>query len=106
MAALAGCSRDEGDRIRRDAYTSRADCLADWGDRPEDCTLAADTSQAARGVYWGPYAVHPWYSNFGSSTGAGMSSHAIGSSGSSSSSGSVSRGGFGSTGSAHGSTGS
>lgn len=101
MAALAGCSREE-DRIRRDTYASRADCLADWGNQPEDCTAAGDPALASRGMFWGPYYVRPWYSGLGSWTGGHTSSHSIASSGSgSSSSGSVSRGGFGSTGSSH-----
>jgi len=98
VAALAGCSRED-DRIRRDVYASRADCLADWGNQPEDCAPAGDSAQASRGMYWGPYYVRPWYSGLGSWTGGHTSSHSIGSHGSSSSG--VARGGFGS--SSHGS---
>lgn len=102
MASLAGCSREE-DRIQRDVYASKADCLADWANQAEDCALSADASQAAHGMYSGPYYVRPWYSGFGSWTGGHTSAHSIGSmgSGSSSSSSGVARGGFGSSSSAH-----
>ncbi|HTS84969.1 MAG TPA: hypothetical protein VMG61_07680 [Usitatibacter sp.] len=104
VAALAGCSRED-DRVRRDVYASRADCLADWGNQPEDCTPSQDSSQAAHGMFWGPYYVRPWYSGLGSWTGGHTSTHSVGSSGrgGSSSSPGVARGGFGSSSSAHGS---
>jgi uncharacterized protein YgiB involved in biofilm formation len=102
VAAIAGCSREE-DRIQRDVYASKADCLADWGNQPEDCTPAAEASQAARGMFSGPYYVRPWYSGFGSWTGGHTSTHSIGSSHSGSSSSGVARGGFGSSSSSHGS---
>jgi hypothetical protein len=101
VAALAGC--DRSDQARRDVYASREDCLADWGNKPEDCTPSTDPAHVSRGLWIGP--TYPmgtgfWGGGWGSSTHS--SSHSIGSS----SPGGVSRGGFGSTGSAHGSAGS
>ena len=105
VAALSGCSRS--DETRRDIYASREDCLADWGNKPEDCTASTQLGHVARGLWVGP--MYPigtgfWGSGWGGSTRSSI--HSIGSSGFGSSSGGVSRGGFGSTGSAHGSTGS
>ena len=49
LAGLAGC----GDE-RRDVYATREDCLADWGNKPEDCTPATDSRHAGRGFFYGP----------------------------------------------------
>ena len=101
LAGLAGC----GDE-RRDVYASREDCLADWGNKPEDCTPATDPGHASRGYFYGPAVVHrswgsrssspsrSWSSSSSrpSSSGSSRSSTSWGSSGSSS------RGGFGSSG--------
>jgi hypothetical protein len=104
VAALAGCSRS--DEQRSDLYASREDCLADWGNTPDDCKPATDPNHAARGFWMGPmysYSSGFWGSGWGGTTHS--SGHSIGStSSSSSSSGGVSRGGFGSTGSARGSS--
>jgi hypothetical protein len=103
VAALAGC----GGGDKRDVYASKEDCLADWGNKPEECTPATDSKHASRGHYYGPmYAAaggaaagYLAGSSWGRSTGtfsaarASGSSRAIGSTSSSSS-----RGGFGSTG--------
>ena len=101
VAAMAGCSDDEQ---RRDVYASKEDCLADWGNKPEDCTPATDSTHASRGHYYGPmYAAGGFlagrnWSSSGSSR-SFSSSRSIGSSSSSSSgTSSSSRGGFGSTG--------
>jgi len=92
LTGLAGC----GDETRQDVYASRADCLADWGNKPEDCTPATESRHAGRGYFYGPT-----YSHSSSSYRSGRS---IGSTSSSSSSSShSSRGGFGS--SAHSSSG-
>jgi hypothetical protein len=100
VAALAGCS-DE----RRDVYASKEDCLADWGNKAEDCTPATDTKNANRGFYYGPlYAAGGFLagSNWGGSNRSFAGSRSIGStstqSTSSGSTSSSSRGGFGSTG--------
>ena len=100
VAALAGCS-DE----KRDVYASKEDCLADWGNKPEDCTPATDSTHASRGHYYGPlYAAGGFLAgrNWSSSGGRSFSSsRSIGSTQSTRSSGgssSSSRGGFGSTG--------
>ena len=101
LAGLAGCGDDP-----RDVYASREDCLADWGNKPEDCTPATDPGHASRGYFYGPAVVHrswgsrssspsrSWSSSSSrpSSSGSSRSSTSWGSSGSSS------RGGFGSSG--------
>jgi uncharacterized protein YgiB involved in biofilm formation len=100
-SVAAGCNRAPD--MKRDVYASREDCLADWGNKPEDCTPATDRPRHGGGgfFFYGPMyaasAMNAWRS--GSSwTGSGSrpGSHAVGST--SSSSGSVSRGGFGSSG--------
>ena len=95
VAALTGCGEDDA---RRDVYATREDCLADWSNKPEDCTPATDEKHRSRGYFYGPSYVHR------SSTGSSWSSRSssgrsIGSSSSSRSSGSSSssRGGFGSS---------
>jgi len=91
LAALSGCGQDDQ---RRDVYASRDDCLADWGNKPEDCTPATDSRYGGRGYYYGPsYGYHS--SGSGSSWSRSSSSRSIGSS-------STSRGGFG--GSSHSSS--
>ena len=94
-AALAGCSDN-----RRDVYASKEDCLADWGNKPEDCSPATDQKHASRGFFYGPYYSSHGYSgtNWSRSAGTFSSSRASGSSRSIGSSGSSSRGGFGSSG--------
>ena len=95
VAALAGCGDD-----RRNIYASREDCLADWGNNPQDCTPATDSRHASRGFYYGPG--HGYRSgsgtSWGRSTGSFSSSRSSSSSRSGGSSGSSSRGGFGSSG--------
>jgi uncharacterized protein YgiB involved in biofilm formation len=100
-AALTGCGRDE--EVRRDVYKSREDCLADWGNKPEDCTPATEKRHAGSGFFYGPLI-------YGSALRAGSGSawtqnarpgsRSIGSStaGAPSRSGGISRGGFGSSG--------
>jgi len=95
LTALAGCGEDDR---RRDVYASREDCLADWGNKPEDCTPATDQRHASRGYYYGPY--YGYHSSGSGSTWTrSSSSRSIGHSysGGSHSSG-TSRGGFGSSG--------
>ena len=104
LAGLAGCGDDP-----RDVYASREDCLADWGNKPEDCTPATDSRNAGRGYFYGPSYVHRspgsgggWGRSAGSSSPARSSTSTRSSSSSRSSSwgssGSTSRGGFGSSG--------
>jgi hypothetical protein len=92
-AGLAGCA-DE----RRDVYASREDCLADWGNKPEDCTPSTDSKHAGRGFFYGPMYIPGSTSgtNWSRSTGNFSSRSASRSIGSTSSS--SSRGGFGSSG--------
>ena len=85
IAALAACSAEQ----RRDVYKSRADCLADWANKPEDCRPATSATHSSSGFWYGPSYSHGGYgSGWASSTRPG--SRAISSS-------SVSRGGFGSS---------
>jgi uncharacterized protein YgiB involved in biofilm formation len=94
VAALGGCGG--GDDTRRDVYATREDCLADWGNRPQDCTPATEDRHRGRGYFYGPSYTH--HSGIGgSSWGRTASSSTSRSIGSSSSHG-VSRGGFGSSG--------
>jgi hypothetical protein len=95
VAALSGCGQDS----KRDLYASREDCLADWGNKPEDCTPSTESQHRNRGFFYGPVysgsrsASSTWGSSSGSkSSSSSSSSRSLGSSGSSS------RGGFGSSG--------
>ena len=91
VAALAGCGRTQ--EQRRDVYASREDCLADWNNKPADCTPA--TAQRHSGFWYGPtYPIPYGYSSSGFSRG---STRSIGTSSAGSHSSSVSRGGFGSS---------
>ena len=90
VAALAGCGEQ-----KRDVYASREDCLADWGNKPEDCTVATDQRHRSRGYYYGPSYTH--HSSTGGSTWSGSRTSSSGRSIGSSSSG-ASRGGFGASG--------
>jgi hypothetical protein len=100
LAGLAGC----GDEEKRDLYASREDCLADWGNKPEDCTPSTDARHAGRGFYLGPAFAHQsagwgWGRSSGSTTSTrSWSSTRSSSSRSSGAPGSTSRGGFGSSG--------
>jgi len=98
VAAMAGCSDDEQ---RRDVYASKEDCLADWGNKAEDCTPATEDKHRSRGYYYGPSYTHS--SGVGSSgttwTRSSGASRSIGTSSG------TSRGGFGSSSSSHSSGG-
>jgi uncharacterized protein YgiB involved in biofilm formation len=74
MAGLAGCAKEE---LRRDVYSSKEDCLADWGNSPADCEPA---------YYGRPYIYR------GSAASPSRMGKTIGSSSS------TSRGGFGASG--------
>lgn len=92
-AGLSGC---KGDDQRRDIYASREDCLADWGNKPEDCSPASDSDHRRRGYFYGPsYTYHSGGS--GSTWTHGTRSRSLGSTASHGSS-HTSRGGFGSSG--------
>jgi hypothetical protein len=92
VAALGGCGG--GDDARRDVYATREDCLADWGNRPQDCTAATEERHRSRGYYYGPSYTH--HSSTGGSTWSSSRSSSGRSIGSSSSG--TSRGGFGASG--------
>jgi uncharacterized protein YgiB involved in biofilm formation len=86
VAALSGCGEDDK---RRDVYASREDCLADWGNKAQDCTPATDSRHRSSGYFYGPsYGYRS--SGSGSSWTGGSRSLGNVSSG-------VSRGGFGSS---------
>ena len=90
IAALSACSK--GDDQRRDVYKSREDCLADWANKPEDCTPATETRHASGGYWYGPSYRYGGYSGGNAWTSnARPGSRAVSSS-------TVSRGGFGSSG--------
>ena len=98
VAALGGCGQEK----RQDVYATREDCLADWGNKPEDCKPSTDPKHAGRGYFLGPIVAVPGFFGRGmgwsDSSGTSRSTRSIGSSTSSSrSSSSVSRGGFGSS---------
>jgi uncharacterized protein YgiB involved in biofilm formation len=91
VAALSGCS----DERKRDVYRSREDCLADWANKPEDCTPATESRHAGSGFFYGP-----WYASrgfFGNSawTRNATTNRSVSSVGHASS---VMRGGFGASG--------
>jgi uncharacterized protein YgiB involved in biofilm formation len=89
VAALGGCGSDD---TRRDVYASREDCLADWGNRPQDCTPATEDRHRSHGYFYGPSYVHRSGTGGSSWTSRSGSGRSIGSSSSG-----VSRGGFGSS---------
>jgi uncharacterized protein YgiB involved in biofilm formation len=105
LSALAGCGKEQ--EMRRDVYASREDCLADWGNKPQDCTPATEKRHQGGGFFYGPiYALGAMNAMRGSGAAwtdnnrARPGSRAIGSSsaGSPARSGGISRGGFGSSG--------
>jgi hypothetical protein len=92
VAGLAGCG---GGEERRDVYASREDCLADWGNKPEDCTPATQSHHARQGYFYGPSYTHHgggWGSSSSSTVRGTGTGHSIGTHSS------TSRGGFGSSG--------
>ena len=95
-AALGGCG--QGEEVRRDVYKSRAACLADWGNKPEDCTPATEQRHRASGFFYGPIYAASGLRGAGSgwTQNARPGSRSIGTAGAPSRS--VSRGGFGSSG--------
>jgi uncharacterized protein YgiB involved in biofilm formation len=102
LAAMAGCSR--APETKRDVYASKEDCLADWGNKAEDCTPATDRPRHGGGgfLFYGPMyaasAMNAWRGSNWTGSGARPGSKAIGSTAPSRPSGSISRGGFGSSG--------
>jgi len=88
VAALSACTH-EG-QTRRDVYASRADCLADWGNREQDCTPATEQRHHGFGYFYGPsYPYHFWGGGPNWMGGSGQGRNVIGI---------VGRGGFGSSG--------
>lgn len=98
--AVAGCAREPD--MKRDVYASKEDCLADWGNKPQDCEPATDRPRHSNGGF---FFYGPMYSAMSRGglgwTGSGIrpGSRAVESaSAPSRSGGSISRGGFGSSG--------
>ena len=95
-AFAAACDRAE--EQRRDVYATREDCLADWGNKPQDCTPATEARHSSHGFWYGPFYGIPRAYSGSSGWTPRSGARAIGSSTSGSSSrSSVSRGGFGSS---------
>lgn len=92
VAALTGCGEDDQ---RRDVYASQKDCLADWANKPEDCTPATDPKHRSSGFFYGPMY---GYRSSGSGSSWTSRSSSSGSRSIGSRSSSTSRGGFGSSG--------
>jgi len=97
LAALGGCGG-----TRQDVYASRDDCLADWGNKPEDCKPSGNPKHSGLGYFVGPMIAHSMFGRgfggWGGEGAGGTSSRSSFSGGSTSGSRSVSRGGFGSSG--------
>ena len=91
VAALSGCSREP--QTRRDVYASQQDCLADWGNKPEDCKPATEPRHASSGFWYGPA-----YGFRSGGSGSTWTSPASGGRSIGSTSSGVSRGGFGASG--------
>jgi hypothetical protein len=99
LAALGGCGGQ-----KQDVYATREDCLADWGNKPDDCKPSTNPKHSGLGYFVGPLVAHSlWgrgfsgWSGDGASGGSSSSRSSFGSSSSGSRSSSVSRGGFGSS---------
>lgn len=98
VAAISGCGKDDQ---RRDVYASKDDCLADWGNKPEDCTPATEERHRGGGFFYGPfYGGGLMRGGSGSAwNSAARGGRAVGSTSSSPTrAGGSSRGGFGSSG--------
>jgi uncharacterized protein YgiB involved in biofilm formation len=93
VAALAGCG--EADQ-RRDVYKSKEDCLADWANKPQDCTPATEKRHSGLGYWYGPS--YPYRSSSSGSSWTNGASRLSSSRSLGSTSSGVSRGGFGSSG--------
>jgi uncharacterized protein YgiB involved in biofilm formation len=93
VAALAAAC---GDEKRRDVYATKEDCLADWGNKPQDCTPATEQRHASHGFWYGP--MYGGFMRGGGGWSSRSGSRSIGSSSPGSGSrSSISRGGFGSS---------
>ncbi len=107
-SALSACGQQSPDTLRRDMYTSRADCAQDWGAEPAKCEAIQNGTSSGRSGssythYYGPAYPHGGYGsssasthNVGATTDARPGSRAMGTA-------HVSRSGFGSSASSHGS---
>lgn len=92
-AALVACSQDD-ETLRRDVYTNRDDCVADWGDEVK-CEPTPRAASFSHGFWYGPVYRLGQYGSSQDTAGARPGSHAVATS-------HPSRGGFGATGAAHG----
>ena len=105
-AALTACGQDD-ETLRRDLYSSKEDCVQDWGDELK-CENRPATGYAPgfhSGYWYGPayrsgqFGSSPQHEAPGTVSQARPGSHSVGTS-------HVSHGGFGASGAAHGSGGS
>jgi uncharacterized protein YgiB involved in biofilm formation len=105
-AALAACGQED-ETLRRDLYSSKEDCVQDWGDELK-CEKQPPTGYSSgfhSGYWYGPYYRSGQYGSDPQSQPAGTvsrarpGSHSVGTN-------HVSRGGFGASGAAHGAGGS
>ena len=104
-AALAACGQEE--TLRRDLYSSKEDCVQDWGDelKCEKQPGATYTPGGRFGYWYGPsyhsgqYGSSPQSERAGTVSQARPGSRSVGTS-------HVSHGGFGASGAAHGAGGS
>ena len=104
-STLVACGQQSVDTQRRDMYTSRGDCVHDWGADPGKCepVRQGGSSGSSYTHYYGPSYTHGSYGSTsntyasGATTEARPGSRAIGTA-------HVSRGGFGFSASAHGSS--
>ena len=107
-SALSACgqSPSAADTMRRDMYTSKADCMKDWGADPAKCEPAKSSSTrtgTSGSHYWGPAYSHGTYGSGRNSLSDGATSEARPGSRAMGTA-HVSRSGFGSSSSSHGSS--
>ena len=105
-SALTACSQSPqgADTMRRDMYTSQADCAKDWGADPAKCEpRRTGTGSSASSHYYGPPYAHGGYGSTRSLQGAGTTSEARPGSRATGTA-HVARSGFGSSSSSHSSS--
>jgi hypothetical protein len=108
-SALTACGQSSppgADTLRRDVYTSQADCMKDWGADPAKCEPRKSGSGTSSYThYYGPGYHHGSYGSSNAAHGAGSTTEARPGSRATGTA-HVSRSGFGSSASSHGSSGS
>ena len=106
-SALTACGQQapqSAGTMRRDTYTSQADCAKDWGADPTKCEpRRTGSGSSAYTNYYGPAYSHGSYGSTNSVHGAGTTTEARPGSRATGTA-HVSRSGFGSSSSSHGSS--